>query len=189
MESRVRKVVNSEGSVWKTESAFYSWFRGGLRKGLWNTHPVKINFLNNTKFKAPLGKKTKTNPKGMVFCHKCEVCGETKRSSEVEVDHKDQVSIKPLKADILGFIMRMVLITQEDLRIVCKECHRIITHAQRKNTTFNEAKADKLAIEACKDTIKNQVEDLIEYGYNESEIKNSKQRREAFYKHFLGEIK
>ncbi len=71
--------------VWKTESAFMSWVRGGIRKGLWNTNPVKLEFIKNNRKLID-----NPNPKGkkaQVFGANCSLCHKDKPQKDIQVDH------------------------------------------------------------------------------------------------------
>ena len=43
-----------------------------------------------------------------------------------------------------------MLITEDDLRIVCKGCYAIISHSQKQGISFEEAKAEKEALQLIK---------------------------------------
>lgn len=137
-----------EGTAWKTESAFMSWIRGGIRRALWNRAPVKIKFLNKTRKKIP-----NPNPKGKVptvWGCKCALCENLFPMSLIEVDHKKgQHQLKTLE-DIGSFIRGIVLVTEDDLQTVCKPCHKIKSHSERGGISFEEARAEKLVIEITK---------------------------------------
>ena len=64
------------------------------------------------------------------------------QQKDLVVDHirQDFASLKDV-GDIQGFVEKMLIVSKDDLRIVCKGCHRIITHSQRKGVSFDEAKA------------------------------------------------
>lgn len=134
--------------IWKTESAFMSWIRGGIRRSLWNRHPVKLEFIkqNRVKIKNP-------NPKGKVdkvWGGVCALTGETHVIANLEVDHqKGNHSLQTLK-DVEQFISGIVNITLEDLQFVSKEAHKIKSYAEKNGVSFEEAKAEKTAIELIK---------------------------------------
>lgn len=138
-----------EGCAWKTESAFMSWIRGGIRRALWNRSPVKITFLNKVRERIP-----NPNPKGKsetVWGCRCNICNNLFPSAQIEVDHKEgQHQLKTLD-DIAGFIKGIVLITEDDLQAVCKPCHKIKSHQEKKGLTYAEAYAEKTAIKLIKD--------------------------------------
>ena len=134
--------------IWKTESAFMSWIRGGIRRSLWNRHPVKLEFIkqNRIKIKNP-------NPKGKVdkvWGGVCALTGETHVIANLEVDHqKGNHSLQTLK-DVEQFISGIVNITLEDLQFVSKEAHKIKSYAEKQGISFEEAKIEKEVIEIIK---------------------------------------
>lgn len=135
--------------IWKTEAAFMSWIRGGIRRSLWNRHPVKLEFIkqNRIKIKNP-------NPKGKVdkvWGGVCTLTGETHVIANLEVDHREgNHSLQTLK-DIEKFISGIVNITLEDLQFVSKEAHKIKSYAEKQGISFEEARAEKFALQLIKE--------------------------------------
>lgn len=181
----VLEVISHKGSPWRTEASFWAWLRGGLRSGCWAKHPVKLNYIRAMRERVPLGKQTEGNPDGLVWGGKCAHCFRLFKQSDLEVDHKRQAAQKPLKDDLTGFITGMVFVTFDDLQLVCKPCHKVKSYAERLGITFAEAEAEKLAIEACKKSVKDQINLLTELGFDNTLTKNQKDRRECFLKHYL----
>jgi len=179
----VQDIINSQGSPWKTEGAFWSWLRGGLRRGIWEKSPVKLSYIKENRIKVPLGRETKGNPAGMVWGGQCKNCGELFRQCEMEVDHVQRASQKPIKEDLIGFIRGLAFVTHEDLSLICKTCHRTKSYAEREGKSFEEAKAIKLAIAACKQPTSDQVKELTDFGYDASMLTNAKKRRQC-YEHY-----
>lgn len=137
-------------NIWATESKFMSWVRGGIRGGLWKKHPVKLEFLrqNTKQIKNTNPRSMKTHPtvKGCV----CALCGAETPFKDVEVDHlKGNHSLCSMD-DLRAFIEAMIMVSFNDLAIVCKPCHRIKSYAEKQGITFVEAKAEKLAISLIK---------------------------------------
>lgn len=137
-------------SIWKTQSAYMSWVRGGVRRGLWNKHPLKLEFMKSKTIMIentnPRSKARFPEVKGCV----CELCLDTFKISECEVDHKTgNHSLKSMD-DLRGFIEAMIEIDLNDLQMVCKGCHRIKSYADKYEISFEEAKATKMAIEIVK---------------------------------------
>ena len=136
--------------IWNTQAKFMAWVRGGVRLGLWKKHPVKLEFL-----KKSCEMIVNTNPRSMkrfpmVKAYRCSECNEMHGQTNIEVDHiSGNHSLKSMD-DLRSFIEAMIMVRYEDLRIVCKPCHKIKSYAEREGITFNEAKAIKKAIEICK---------------------------------------
>jgi 5-methylcytosine-specific restriction endonuclease McrA len=130
--------------IWKSESAFMSWIRGGIRQGLWNRHPVKLEFIkkNRIQIKNP-------NPRGnkpLVWGGVCSQCNNHFVQKDLEVDHREGGhSLKTIN-DVQSFIENIVFVTEDDLQLVCKPCHKIRSQMDRKNISFAAAAAEKYAI-------------------------------------------
>lgn len=133
--------------IWKTQAAFMSFIRGGVRRGLWMRHPVKLEFLQKNRIRAPIGRKTKNHPEGQeVWACKCSQCGGIFRQSDVEVDHiVGNHSLKTID-DLDNFLRQIVYIKDEELQIICKGCHKIKSYAEKEGISFELAKATKEVI-------------------------------------------
>ncbi|MNC16176.1 hypothetical protein D3C75_640240 [compost metagenome] len=148
--------------IWPTQPSFMAWVRGGLRRGLWEKHPVKLQFLNSQKIPMentnPRSKKRYPTVPGL----KCAICGGLFRTTQAQVDHL--CGNHPLKTmdDLQTFTEAMIMVKTSDLQIVCKPCHKIKSYAERMEISFEEAKAIKQAIEICK--TKQDKQFLIEHG-------------------------
>lgn len=160
--------------IWKTQAAYMSFIRGGIRKGLWNRNPVKLEFIQESREKLPLGRKTKSNPEGLVWGCKCNICKKDFRVNEIEVDHlKGNHSLKSIE-DLRQFIENIVFVDKKDLQILCKGCHRIKSYAEKEEIPFELAKATKKAIQIQKE--KDDKRFLTEKGVTPKG--NAKERRE-----------
>lgn len=138
-DEKLRRVI--EAGPWKTPSEFWTWVRGSLRRAAWMKHPVKLNHIKSSRYKAPLGRGGNE-----VWCCTCAICGETKRQSECQVDHISPAGSLKKKEDIFPFIEKLLFVTEEDIRILCKWCHSICTYAERYGMTFEQAKKRKMEI-------------------------------------------
>lgn len=134
--------------IWKTESSFMSWVRGGIRRSLWNKHPVKLEFIKRNRIKIP-----NPNPRGKVaevWGGVCSLTGEVCVIADLEVDHKTgNHSLRSID-DLQKFVEGIVLITLDDLQFVSKKAHRIKSYAEKEGISFEQAKAIKEAIEMVK---------------------------------------
>lgn len=139
-----------EGSPWKTRSAYLNYIRGGIRRGLWNRSPVKIKFLMENRFKManPNPRSSKRFPE--TWGAKCATCQNTFPLKDTEVDHL--VGNNSLKGfeDISSFITSIVTVTPDDLQILCKECHKNKSYAEKSGVSFEQAVAIRKAIDICK---------------------------------------
>lgn len=134
---------------WKTEAAFLSFIRGGIRRYLWSKNPIKLEFMKENRVMIPNPSKRK-GAKPKVWGAKCEICGGLFPQKEIEVDHKTGEHSLRKTSDIQGFVEGIVFVRKEDLAILCKPCHRIKTNAERKGISHEDSAIDKEAIRICK---------------------------------------
>lgn len=159
---------------WKTESAYLSFVRGGIRRYLWSKNPIKLEFEKDRKIDIP-----NPNPKTAkrfptVKGGRCEHCNQLFKQTDMEVDHKTgEHSLRSLE-DIQSFVKGIVLIRKTDLAFLCKPCHGIKTYAERYNMSLEEAKATKQAIEFEKKGVKKVVDLLEKNGYNDPRSKDKR---------------
>lgn len=171
--------------LWPTKASFMSYVRGGIRRGLWEKNPVKLEFIKQNREKVPLGKKTKKNPEGMVWGSECALCNELFRQTECQVDHKTgNHSLREID-QIQRFIESIVFVTFDDLQVVCKGCHTIKSYAERKNITFEEAKLEKEVIAFGNKKVNEQKKILLEHN-PKADVSNAAKRKEE-YRRILNE--
>lgn len=162
---------------WKSEAAFWSWLRGGIRC-IWSKHPVKTLYMDakRRKIPNPSPKNAKRFPE--VWGVVCECCGKEVAQKDSEVDHINQSGSFKSLDDIQGFIEKMFFVDFSSIRILCKPCHSVVSHAQNKGMTFEEAKIDKEIIEIMKWKPKKRIDDFCkEHGYND--VSNDVKRKAA----------
>lgn len=136
-------------SIWKTESAFMSFLRGGIRRSLWSRSPIKVEFLKSRKKRI-----ANPNPRGKVkevFGATCEICNKDFPMKDIEVDHKQGGHSLKTIDDIQKFIEGIVCVSFDDLAILCKPCHKNKTHSEKKGVTLEQATAERIAIALIKD--------------------------------------
>lgn len=166
----------SELTPWKSEREFCNFARGGLRRA-WNKHPVKLSYLTQRRFKAPLGKKTKKNPNGMVWALVCEDCGETFRQSYMMVDHIKECGSFATLDDLPRFFNNLMVVTEEDIQALCKDCHDAKTYSERTGLSIEEARKEKAVIAYEKKYKKKLKEHLLKKGFSKEEVRNQETRR------------
>lgn len=170
--------------VWKTKAQFFQWMRGQMRRA-WSRHPVKVAYMAQHRKRVPLGRITTKNPQGLVWGCQCEHCKQEFKQTECEVDHIDAAGSFKGWEDFEAWMHKLMHINFDSIRIVCKECHRIISYAERTGMTFEEAKLEKKVIAFTKLSMAKQHDILGKYlaDYDGS---NAKLRRAA-YKQYLQE--
>lgn len=140
--------------LWKTEGQFWTYLRGCIRRGLWEKSPVKLDFKN--KNCSPPPKDYTGRAKSGQYC---ALSGKWEGKSKLEVDHiEGNVSLSSWD-DVLPFILHMIP-PKGSMQLVTKEAHKIKSHQEKRGfETFEEAAADKEAIQICKGNEKKWLEE------------------------------
>lgn len=171
--------------IWKTEGAFWSWLRGGLRRGIWEKSQIKLDFKNNN-CKPPPPDYTGRAKSGEY----CALSGKWVNKSKLEVDHTTgHVSLTSWE-DLLPFIMHLIP-KKGTLQLVDKEAHKIKSYAERMGISYEEAVVKKTAIQFFKDNkgAAKQIALLVKMGIDDSLLNTAKSRREALENHLFEESK
>lgn len=162
--------------IWKTQAAFMSWCRGGIRRSLWNKSPIKINFIKKHRIRIPNPKKTKRSP-AEVWGAKCALCSKLFVLKDIQVDHKVGNHSLTEISDIQSFIESIVMVEEQDLQLICKGCHKIKTHSERMGINFEDAEREKKIIAYMKLKVDKQIEILTEHNLPNN---NAKARKTSF---------
>ena len=147
------------GTPWKNSVTFFTYLRGCLRKS-WSNNPIKHNLIKKKRKQIP-----NPNPKGKkntVWGFDCEVCGGEFVMSLCQVDHIVPAGSLQKTEDIQGFVERLLYVTEEDLRLVCKDCNSALALAEKQGISLERARAEKTAIRLQKE--KQDVQWLKENG-------------------------
>lgn len=164
--------------IWPTKAKFFAWLRGGLRRGLWEKYPPKLELKNKLCTKPPEGYAGRAKS-GTI----CALTGEWVGKSKLEVDHLvGHVSLNDWE-DLLPFILHL-LATDDKMQLVDKEAHKIKSYAERQGISFKEALCEKEVIKACKKSAKEQTQELLSLGYSEQEVSNGTKRRDCWREYF-----
>lgn len=135
--------------IWKTESAWLSFIRGGIRRYLWSKNPVKLEFMKDRRVMIP-NPSTRKGAKAQVWGAQCEMCNKLVPQKDIEVDHKTGEHSLRRAADIQKFVEGIVFVRKEDLAILCKPCHKTKTYSERSGMSLEDAAIEKEAIAICK---------------------------------------
>lgn len=172
--------------IWPTKAKFMSWIRSGIRGGLWNKSPIKLEFIKKNRVQIP-----NPNPKGKkatVWGATCALTGNVFPISEIQVDHiVGGHSLQDI-SDIQSFIENIVLVCDDDLQLVSKEAHRLKNIADKRGITFEEAIIEKKVIEFGKLSV-NEQKKCLQSLYDDVTItsfKNAEQRKAAYRASLLG---
>lgn len=136
--------------IWRTESAWLSFIRGGIRRYLWSKNPVKLEFMKEKRVMIPNPSKRK-GAKAQVWGAQCEMCHKLAPQKDIEVDHKvgERGNLRSAK-DIQSYVENIVFVRKEDLAILCKPCHKTKTYSERSGMSLEDAAIEKEAISICK---------------------------------------
>lgn len=174
-------------NVWKTEAAFWTWMKGVFRAG-WNFHPVKLEFIK--KYRKLILNPNKKGKKQEVWGMTCEECKRDFVQSEIQIDHRNGSTRLTEQSHIQGCVEHLLMVTFEDLRAVCKECHGVITHMERYNLSKEDAIISKEVIAFKKLSPKEQLKILTNI-YSEviiNTLTNSTKRAQAYKNYLEGNI-
>lgn len=135
-----------EGTPWSKQTNFMTYLRGCLRKA-WSNNPIKIKVLNKKRrqIKNP-------NPKGkkdFVWGFDCEMCHKEFVIANGQVDHITPAGSLREIADIQGFVERLLCVTEEDLRLVCKGCNSALAMSDKSGLSFEDSLVEKEVIAIC----------------------------------------
>lgn len=149
--------------VWKNETAWCQWLRSQSRR-VWSRHPIKNNYVKarlhpvGSVLPALCGEKI--NPRTKMLCQ-CEMCQLYYPRNKIEVDHIVQAGSFKSQAEYAGWVERLLVVGYDDIRLLCKGCHKKVTLSQRFGCSLEEALvrqklADfkKLKVAAAKDVVR-----------------------------------
>jgi len=171
---------NDSRTPWKTKSAFMSYLRGCLRKA-WSVHPVKIAVINKQR-KQVLNPNPRGNRK-TVWGFQCPLCDTEDVIKNAQVDHITPAGTLADISDVQGFAERLLVVVEEDLRLICKPCNSALAMCDKQDITFEEARATKEAISIQK--MKQDNTWLLSAGLTPAS--NAKKRRAQIIEYLLGQ--
>lgn len=141
----------------KTEKDFVNWLRNALRR-VWCKHPVKMQMLQDRRVKGP------SSTGRMIFKVRCERCGNLFKMDDVEVNHKAQVGKNLSLENFNEYAHKLLVVKEEDLEILCKGCHSVVTYAERMGIDLEAAEIEKKVIRFKNKTAEQQCAGLKSLG-------------------------
>jgi hypothetical protein len=96
----------------------------------------------------------------------------------MEVDHYPHDAGSILSVEDIGPFVGRLYCEVDNLRAVCKTCHKIHTYSQSEGMTFEEARAAKQVLEITKKPVKQVLAFLMQYGYTGASVSNATKRKE-----------
>lgn len=155
----------------RSEKEYLNWLRSGLRR-VWSKHPVKLGLLQHKRIRR------KSISGKIIWHYQCESCGEYFKTSEVEVNHKNTVGTMT-KENFGECAKRMLMVTENDLEILCKSCHGLVTYVERYGGDLRTARIAKKVITFGKLNSKEQVAKLQMAGIPLPSPNTEKARKEV----------
>lgn len=175
-----------KNTIWKTQSAYFTWVRGVLREG-WQKYPIKANFKNSVCRKiTPIEKDSGRYHGSTKYLGQCAYCGEWFPKSKLQVDHiKDSESGCKDYESAQQFMWHCLAAPSENLCLACVPCHKIKTYAERQGISFEQAAYAKYMIAVKKLSREEQIVDLFEKGYSKEQVREASSRLECYEEWFL----
>lgn len=154
--------------IWKNKTSFMTYLRGCLRRA-WNKNPVKHEHIKKKRYKIP-----NPNPKGRakeVWGFTCEMCKNEYPINACQVDHIHPAGKLNDLEDIQGFVERLLVVTDNDLRLVCKDCNSALAMADRYGITYEQAVQRKAEIAFKKKSLTEMNKVLDDLGKEKAKTK------------------
>lgn len=162
------------------ESQYLAWIRSALRSKWLRWQPRNDCLAASRRtYKGP--------NKRQKWEYQCSLCKEWYISKAMEVDHYPHDAGTILTVEDIGPFAGRLFCEIDNLRAVCKPCHKIHTYAQSEGLTFEEARAAKQVIEITKKPVKQVLAFLASHGYTTaSDVSNATKRKELVTKILKG---
>jgi 5-methylcytosine-specific restriction endonuclease McrA len=159
--------------IWKTESQYWQWLRGSLRR-LWGDYPLRKQWkANQLRLITPEEKASKLFHPSTKNLGQCFYCGQWFAGSKLECDHKTPSDGCISKETAESFLWYCGGGIGDEWVLSCKPCHKVKTHSERQGLTMEEASIEKLAI----DLIKKKIDKEYILSKNAIPASNQKARR------------
>ena len=159
-----------------SKAKYNTFVRGNLRR-MWLKWPLRFEFLKERRQKLPIGKNGRE-----VWGYVCEYCKESFRPQNIDVDHIEEAG----SLDDLNEFINNLLCDKSNMRILCKECHKAITLANKKDISIEEAKAERKANQFARLSKEKQIKILKKWNMHEV-VTTAKARKELAKTLFLAQ--
>lgn len=167
-----------ETDLWKNKSQFMTWVRGKLRGAIWSKWPLKNELKRDKRY--PVSEAD--NPEGWgrtKFLIDCELCGKPEGVSKIEVDHISPAGSLIDYTDLTFFFFRL-LCSKDNMRLLDKECHALVTLSDKKGITIEQARIEKQVTSFTKLDVAKQKKLLQDAGFSLSETSNAAKRKKLY---------
>jgi len=180
MQDMTKEPWEKYPSIWKNQTAFFTYLRGHLRL-LWSRYPAKLEWKRKQLVEPPKGYTGRAKKLG-----KCHYCQEMFAASHTEVDHVSQAGTCNSWETANRFLYNL-LDCNDNWVLACKPCHKIKSYAEKEGLSFEEARAAKKVLEVMKLPTKEQLAFLAENGYSGDAVSNATKRKGLVTKIVKGE--
>lgn len=168
--------------LWKTEKSYLNWLRGQIRR-IWSRHPIKHRYVaqqevisvTDAPLHLPLGCTLSPRTKKL---RQCEMCRLWWPPSKLEVDHIHGGVGFDNYEEFLEWQERILFVSFDDIRELCKTCHADVTLSQKLGCTLEEVPKERERIEFGKLKATKQNEALVMLGIKQG--KNPAERVALF---------
>lgn len=124
-----------------------------------------------------------TNPTGRIkYNYICDICKGNFTGNQIAVDHIIPCGSIPTIESIGEFCTRLYCDT-DGMRVLCTNCHDIVTLMQKLNISFEEAKFEKTIIAFKKLKAAEQIKQMKLLKIYHPSYKNEEQRIEIYRQH------
>lgn len=158
-----------------SEKALCSAIRSAIRS-VWLKHNTKLAYLYERTI-PDMDPTTRTK-----WLIKCECCSGLFKLSDVEVNHRKGENQLLSFEDVLPFTQSILGVGYDDIEVLCKECHSILTYSERYGVSIEEAKLEKDVIKKINQKVTVQKKELLAAGFKASDTSNEEKRRECYRK-------
>lgn len=158
-----------------SEKALCSAIRSAIRS-VWLKHNTKLAYLYERTI-PDMDPTTRTK-----WLIKCECCGGLFKLGDVEVNHRKGENQLLSFEDVLPFTQSILGVGYDDIEVLCKECHSILTYSERYGVSIEEAKLEKDVIKKINQKVTVQKKELLAAGFKASDTSNEEKRRECYRK-------
>lgn len=148
----------------KSDKMFAKWLQGAVRK-TFTKHPARLALIEKQRYQR-LNKNTGRKCYH-IDCEKCKTpIPQGKGGGTIECNHKNTVGgFKDLdKEKFKIFVTNLLWVTEDDLELICKKCHDIVSYSERSGMTIEESEIEKKIIKFCNNPAKIQIAKMKKAG-------------------------
>lgn len=166
----------------RSDKQIASWLQKALRRA-WSKHPAKLALIERNRYQ----RRNKATGR-MCFHVDCEHCKTpiplTGNGGKIECNHKNTVGgfsvlcVEKFKE----FAANLLFVGEDDLELLCKKCHEVVTYMERSGMTKEQAELEKKIIKFMELPAKRQKEIMEKHGIEPA--KTIALRRNQLRKHF-----